>query len=40
MLPSQWKAFDRLPLNGNGKTDRNVLKRSFLEGAVSAALTH
>jgi amino acid adenylation domain-containing protein len=40
MLPSQWRAFDRLPLNGNGKTDRNQLKRVFLESAERGALTH
>ena len=40
MLPSQWRAFDRLPLNGNGKTDRGQLRRTFLEGAERAALTH
>ena len=40
MLPSQWKAYERLPLNGNGKTDRNVLKRSFLEGVAPGVLTH
>ena len=31
MLPTQWKALDRLPLNGNGKTDRGELRRRFLE---------
>jgi amino acid adenylation domain-containing protein len=40
MLPSQWKVFDRLPLNGNGKTDRGQLRQRFLEGAERAALTH
>jgi amino acid adenylation domain-containing protein len=39
MLPSQWRAFDRLPLNGNGKTDRSRLRQAFLEGE-RAALTH
>jgi amino acid adenylation domain-containing protein len=40
MLPSQWKAFDRLPLNGNGKTDRNQLRRAFLQGVEWGVLTH
>jgi amino acid adenylation domain-containing protein len=38
MLPSQWKAFDRLPLNGNGKTDRGVLRRTFAES--TAVMVH
>ena len=37
MLPSQWQAFDRLPLNGNGKTDRVALRRSFQERTPARA---
>ena len=37
MLPSQWQAFDRLPLNGNGKTDRGALRRSFQERTPARA---
>jgi acyl-coenzyme A synthetase/AMP-(fatty) acid ligase len=29
MLPSQWKAFDKLPLNANGKIDRPQLREHF-----------
>ena len=29
MLPSRWRAFDRLPRNGNGKIDRASLKQLF-----------
>jgi acyl-coenzyme A synthetase/AMP-(fatty) acid ligase len=29
MLPSRWKAFDKLPQNANGKIDRRKLKEEF-----------
>jgi acyl-coenzyme A synthetase/AMP-(fatty) acid ligase len=35
MLPSRWKAFDRLPKNVNGKIDRRALKE-FFEGDARA----
>jgi len=31
MLPSHWTHFDKLPLNGNGKIDRPLLRRQFQE---------
>jgi acyl-coenzyme A synthetase/AMP-(fatty) acid ligase len=31
MLPARWIRCDRLPRNGNGKTDRPELRRRFLE---------
>jgi amino acid adenylation domain-containing protein len=31
MLPARWLAFDRLPLNGSGKTDRPKLREEFRE---------
>jgi amino acid adenylation domain-containing protein len=36
MIPAQWMPLDRMPLNGNGKTDRRCLKERFLELAASA----
>jgi acyl-coenzyme A synthetase/AMP-(fatty) acid ligase len=44
MIPAQWMPLDRMPLNGNGKTDRRCLKEKFLElaaplGARSVAAT-
>lgn len=30
MMPSQWLRFESLPLNGNGKVDRPLLRRRFL----------
>ena len=36
MIPAQWMPLDRMPLNGNGKTDRRCLKEKFLEFAASA----
>jgi len=29
MLPSHWMVLDRMPRNGNGKTDRTWLKEQF-----------
>ncbi|HEU5022402.1 MAG TPA: amino acid adenylation domain-containing protein, partial [Bryobacteraceae bacterium] len=34
MIPAQWMPLDRMPLNGNGKTDRRCLKEKFLELAA------
>jgi amino acid adenylation domain-containing protein len=31
MIPTQWMALDRLPLNGNGKTARPYLRKLFLD---------
>jgi acyl-coenzyme A synthetase/AMP-(fatty) acid ligase len=36
MVPSRWTALDRLPTNGNGKTDRNLLRSRFQAAAVHA----
>jgi len=36
MLPSQWMAFDTLPLNANGKIDRPRLREQFLVAAAAA----
>ncbi|HEY4087028.1 MAG TPA: amino acid adenylation domain-containing protein [Bryobacteraceae bacterium] len=36
MIPAQWMPLDRMPLNGNGKTDRRCLKEKFLELAANA----
>lgn len=36
MIPSQWMPLERMPLNGNGKTDRRSLKEKFVELAVNA----
>jgi non-ribosomal peptide synthetase component E (peptide arylation enzyme) len=30
MIPSQWKAFESLPLNANGKIDRPRLREHFV----------
>ena len=30
MLPSEWKAFEKLPQNANGKIDRPRLREEFL----------
>jgi acyl-coenzyme A synthetase/AMP-(fatty) acid ligase len=35
MLPMQWLAFDRLPVNGNGKIDRGELRRCFSEARTA-----
>jgi len=37
MIPARWAAFDRLPLNGNGKVDRNFLKQRFRGEAPAQA---
>jgi len=29
MLPARWRAFERLPVNANGKIDRRALKEVF-----------
>ena len=34
MVPSRWTALDRLPVNGNGKTDRNQLRHRFAQQEV------
>lgn len=36
MIPSRWMAFERLPLNGNGKIARNILKEQFRNETVAA----
>jgi acyl-coenzyme A synthetase/AMP-(fatty) acid ligase len=36
MIPAQWLPLERMPLNGNGKTDRRCLKERFLELAGTA----
>jgi amino acid adenylation domain-containing protein len=36
MIPSRWMPLERMPLNGNGKTDRRFLKEKFLELAANA----
>ncbi|HVV46436.1 MAG TPA: amino acid adenylation domain-containing protein [Bryobacteraceae bacterium] len=36
MIPSRWMPLERMPLNGNGKTDRRYLKEKFLELAANA----
>src|SRR5262249_32523732 len=33
MLPGRWLAMDRLPKNANGKIDRPLLKKLFLNNA-------
>jgi amino acid adenylation domain-containing protein len=37
MLPSRWLALCRMPLNGNGKTARPVLKEMFLDNSAASA---
>jgi amino acid adenylation domain-containing protein len=37
MLPNQWLAFPSLPVNANGKVDRQSLKRAFTEKIESVA---
>jgi acyl-coenzyme A synthetase/AMP-(fatty) acid ligase len=37
MLPAQWMRCDALPRNANGKTDRSVLRRRFLEAKRAPA---
>jgi acyl-coenzyme A synthetase/AMP-(fatty) acid ligase len=37
MLPSRWKAFERLPRNANGKFDRRQLQEAFANHATLAA---
>jgi acyl-coenzyme A synthetase/AMP-(fatty) acid ligase len=36
MVPSRWKAVDRLPLNPHGKTDRGEVQRWFAENPIPA----
>ena len=36
MLPSSWLALERMPLNGNGKADRPLLKEQFHRQALTA----
>jgi amino acid adenylation domain-containing protein len=36
MLPSQWMAFDSLPLNANGKIDRPSLRQQFVKAVAVA----
>lgn len=36
MLPSHWRALDRLPKNTNGKIDRRQLKENFQQNAAPA----
>jgi acyl-coenzyme A synthetase/AMP-(fatty) acid ligase len=36
MLPAHWMRCDALPRNANGKTDRPVLRRRFLEAKRAA----
>lgn len=36
MIPARWMPLERMPLNGNGKTDRRCLKEKFLELAANA----
>jgi acyl-coenzyme A synthetase/AMP-(fatty) acid ligase len=35
MLPSRWLRFDALPLNGNGKVDKPVLRSQFSDSLYS-----
>ena len=35
MLPSRWLRFERLPLNGNGKVDKPVIRSQFSESLHS-----
>ena len=38
MLPVNWKAYERLPKNANGKIDRPALREAFArEGAMRPA---
>ena len=37
MLPVRWMVLDRMPLNGNGKTARPLLKEWFLQQAMPMA---
>ena len=37
MLPARWMVLDRMPRNGNGKTDRPWLKEQFRYQAGSPA---
>lgn len=36
MLPARWMALDRMPRNGNGKTDRPLLREQFRRQAAPA----
>ncbi len=36
MLPARWLPFEALPLNGNGKVDKPLLRQQFLASAVTA----
>lgn len=38
MLPSYWMVLDRMPRNGNGKTDRTWIKEQFRHQAPPTAL--
>lgn len=35
MIPNIFKCVDTLPLNKNGKTDRNMLKQMYMEGRIN-----
>ncbi len=36
MLPARWLPFEALPLNGNGKVDKPLLRQQFLASAATA----
>ncbi|HXF95937.1 MAG TPA: amino acid adenylation domain-containing protein [Gemmatimonadales bacterium] len=37
MLPSRWRAYDRLPRNANGKIDRRRIKEEWIADEIAAA---
>ena len=37
MMPQRWMALERMPRNGNGKTDRPLLRKQFQQEASAAA---
>ena len=39
MVPTRWRAMERLPLNGSGKIDRNQIKHQFAAQAAPASTT-